>query len=194
MKIRDTQIDVGARVRIKELSGEDALLSGRYGHACPPFAFAESGPGWVGVILDHSSDIRFGKCNVKETELEVIVYQTDHGEDSSNYTYAEVLSLAKGNKRYADLLITRASWQHIETLIEEDLREGEIREVGNTYLLTGGDLDGNFWVDLPTEECVDNSDGAWKNIATFKTREEAIAFAKEHFGADEEGRVSLVSG
>ena len=50
------------------------------------------------------------------------------------------------------------------------------------------------WVDLPTEECIDNPDGAFKNVATFATKAEAIAFAREHFGADEEGRISLVSG
>ena len=51
-----------------------------------------------------------------------------------------------------------------------------------------------FYVDIPTEECVNNVNGAWKNVAHCSTREEAINFAREHFGADEEGRVCLVSG
>src|SRR5437660_9914505 len=51
-----------------------------------------------------------------------------------------------------------------------------------------------FYVDIPTEECVNNINGAWKNVAHCSTREEVISFAREHFGADEEGRVCLVSG
>lgn len=33
----------------------------------------------------------------------------------------------------------------------------------------------------------------WKNIAYFETREEAIRFCQERFGADEEGRISLIT-
>jgi hypothetical protein len=51
-----------------------------------------------------------------------------------------------------------------------------------------------YYVDLPTEECIGNPDGAFKNVAVLDTREAAIAFAQEHFGADEEGRVCLVIG
>lgn len=50
-----------------------------------------------------------------------------------------------------------------------------------------------YYVDIPSLECVDNPDGAWKNVATFKTREEALKFAQEHFGADENGTVKLVT-
>jgi hypothetical protein len=51
-----------------------------------------------------------------------------------------------------------------------------------------------YYVDIPTSECIDNLDGAYKNVGVFKTRAEAIAFAKEHFGADEHGNVNLVTG
>jgi len=51
-----------------------------------------------------------------------------------------------------------------------------------------------YYVDIPTSECIDNPDGAYKNVGVFKTRAEAIAFAKEHFGADEHGNVNLVTG
>lgn len=53
----------------------------------------------------------------------------------------------------------------------------------------------NFYVDVPPST-PDGEDGygTWINIDSFKTRQEAIDFAKEHFGADDEGKVSLISG
>jgi hypothetical protein len=56
------------------------------------------------------------------------------------------------------------------------------------------DNEQNFYVDIPTTECIDNPEGAYKNVATFKTRAEALAFATEQFGADENGNVNLVTG
>lgn len=49
-----------------------------------------------------------------------------------------------------------------------------------------------FYVDIPTEDCVNNDSGAWHNVGEFATEIEALAFATEHFGADSRGRVSLV--
>ena len=46
-----------------------------------------------------------------------------------------------------------------------------------------------FYVDLPTQDCIGNEDGAWKNVTSCSTLQEAIAFAQKHFGADEQGRV-----
>jgi hypothetical protein len=51
-----------------------------------------------------------------------------------------------------------------------------------------------FYVDIPTKDCINNPDGAYENVATFSTREEAIQFARDNFGADEGGRISLVTG
>ena len=45
----------------------------------------------------------------------------------------------------------------------------------------------DFVVDIP------NSDGSWTDVATFKTREEAILFAQIEFGADEDGNINLIS-
>jgi hypothetical protein len=53
---------------------------------------------------------------------------------------------------------------------------------------------GTYYVDIPTADCIDNPDGAYKHVATFPTKKEAIAFAREHFGADDNGNVSLVTG
>jgi len=49
-----------------------------------------------------------------------------------------------------------------------------------------------FYVDIPTEDCVNNDSGAWHNVGEFPTEKEALAFAAEHFGADGRGRVFLV--
>lgn len=52
-----------------------------------------------------------------------------------------------------------------------------------------------YWVDIPQETSIDlGDDGAFKNVGEFRSRDEAIAFAREHFGADENGMISLVTG
>jgi len=50
------------------------------------------------------------------------------------------------------------------------------------------------WVDIPQKSNIGEDDGGYLNVAEFKTRQEAIAFAREHFGADENGMVCLVTG
>ena len=67
--------------------------------------------------------------------MEKIVYTSESG---TQYTYSEVLDIAKGNEEYANLLLERATWQHIETLVDEDLREDEITQVGRTYIINTG--------------------------------------------------------
>jgi len=54
------------------------------------------------------------------------------------YSKMDFIELAKGNLKYAVSLRERCTWQHPETLVEEDLREEEIIEINNTYILTGG--------------------------------------------------------
>lgn len=70
-----------------------------------------------------------------EKTKEAIVYVNESG---THYTYNDIINLAKGNQMYADLLISRATWAHIETMIEEDLMYGEIVEQDGTYVLTDG--------------------------------------------------------
>jgi hypothetical protein len=50
-----------------------------------------------------------------------------------------------------------------------------------------------FYVDIPTEDCIGNEGAAWRNVAQCPTRKQAIEFAREHFGADDEGRICLIS-
>lgn len=53
-----------------------------------------------------------------------------------------------------------------------------------------GDQINIFYVDVPNPN-IDTVE--WINIESFGTKEEAIAFAQKHFGADENGCVSLVA-
>ena len=46
-----------------------------------------------------------------------------------------------------------------------------------------------YYVDIPT----DSQDGVWKNTDTFFSRDEAIAFARAKYGADENGCVCLIA-
>lgn len=48
-----------------------------------------------------------------------------------------------------------------------------------------------FFVDIPSIDS--NGDVDWNNIGKFDTKEEAIKFLQEKFGADEEGRVCFIS-
>jgi len=68
--------------------------------------------------------------------LDSIVYTTENNENQ--YSGKQIIELAKGNVQYAQILLDRVEWQGIETLIEEDLREGEIVEFNNQYIMTGG--------------------------------------------------------
>lgn len=61
-------------------------------------------------------------------------------DDADNYyTFEEVINLAKGNIQYANLLIERVNGQAIETLIQDDLIEGEVLYYKNQYILTHGE-------------------------------------------------------
>ena len=44
-----------------------------------------------------------------------------------------------------------------------------------------------FYVDIPT------NDEMWINVEVFKTKKEALKFAKDKFGSDSKGRVCLIS-
>lgn len=54
--------------------------------------------------------------------------------------------------------------------------------------MSRGDFE--FAVDLPNPQDID---GEWVNVEYFDTRQEAIDFCKEHFGADDNGCICLVS-
>jgi hypothetical protein len=54
------------------------------------------------------------------------------------------------------------------------------------------DASQTFYVDIPTEDCIDDDSGAWHNVGAFDTEAAALAFAGQHFGADARGRVLLL--
>ena len=51
-----------------------------------------------------------------------------------------------------------------------------------------------YWVDLPNAAEIVDPDACMTYVGTFKSRAAAIAFAKENFGADDNGNICLVSG
>lgn len=50
-----------------------------------------------------------------------------------------------------------------------------------------------YYVDIPDVNCWRSSEGYWANVGTFDTREEALVFAQNCFGADEEGKIQLIT-
>lgn len=47
-----------------------------------------------------------------------------------------------------------------------------------------------FAVDVPNYY---NPEGEWKNVDYFYTKEEAIEYCKKVFGADDDGKISLIT-
>lgn len=75
--------------------------------------------------------------------------------------------------------------------------EAILDEEGHCSLCGGDCVEAHYYVDIPQESAIykeNDDDKAWLNVGIFHTRQQAIDFAKEHFGADDEGKVSLVTG
>ncbi len=73
--------------------------------------------------------------------LNELIYTSESG---TEYKKIDVLELARFNLDYANILIERAEWEHIETIIENDLIEGEIEEIdGKYYMLPEEEIKGN---------------------------------------------------
>ena len=74
MKAGQTKLDVGQRVKIANIKGEDKFLNGLTGTVTHPFAFGETKKGWIGVRLEAGKAIMpyGGNCNVKENEIVII--------------------------------------------------------------------------------------------------------------------------
>lgn len=53
------------------------------------------------------------------------------------------------------------------------------------------DLENHFAVDIPHVNRIESEE--WTCLETFKTREEAIAWAMEKLGADDLGRINVIS-
>jgi hypothetical protein len=50
-----------------------------------------------------------------------------------------------------------------------------------------------FWVDIPDSSRWQEDEMPFINIRVFDTKEGAVTFCKEYFGADEDGKISLIT-
>ena len=50
-----------------------------------------------------------------------------------------------------------------------------------------------YYVDIPKRPEEQSEAQEYENAGEFETREEAVAFAKEHFGADDSGNINLIT-
>jgi hypothetical protein len=76
MKAGQTNLEVGTRVKLKTKEKE---LNGLFGSVTHPFAFGETKKGWIGIWLDggNSNTPYGGQCNVKESEVEIVIDYSD---------------------------------------------------------------------------------------------------------------------
>lgn len=51
-----------------------------------------------------------------------------------------------------------------------------------------------YYVDVPNPALLHTEEKPYQNLATFSTWEEAIVWAMENLGADEEGKIQVVTG
>lgn len=113
----DKQFDAEVNLAHHVLSmRDDAYLSGH--------------PEWLAIVEEAENIV---------DPLDIEDYQPENGEQV--YTQKDFLEIAKGNRKYARSLRDRVTWQHPETLVEEDLREEEIREVNGTYEIVADDYE-----------------------------------------------------
>jgi hypothetical protein len=69
----------------------------------------------------------------------------------------------------------------IAAFLDDDIEEP-------TFVVDEDDRTINYYVDIPQ---MDREE--WLNVQSFKSKQEAIDYAIEHYGADIEGNVSLIS-
>jgi hypothetical protein len=50
-----------------------------------------------------------------------------------------------------------------------------------------------FYVDIPRMPTTDTEDQEFQNVAEFKSWEAALAFAKDKFGTDDDGKIELIT-
>ena len=74
MKAGETDLEVGTRVQIQNIKGEDETLNGLIGTVTHPFGFAESGKEWIGIWIE-AGQVNMpygGTCNVKISEVKIL--------------------------------------------------------------------------------------------------------------------------
>lgn len=68
-------------------------------------------------------------------DLDDLVYTHD---DGTRFTWEELLEDCRGNETYAEHLLGRMEGYYPSTYMMEDFLDGEIIELENTYIITGG--------------------------------------------------------
>ncbi len=74
----------------------------------------------------------------------------------------------------------------VDTDLTVKVKPVKVKEIDYT-------IDNFYYVDIPQLFNGKPSD-EWRSVKEFKTRKAAINYAKKHFGADDDGKVSLVTG
>jgi len=74
MKAGQTELEVGTRVQLQNIKGEDKELNGLIGSVTHPFAFGETKKGWAGIWLEgNKANMPYGgQCNVRVSECKVL--------------------------------------------------------------------------------------------------------------------------
>jgi len=72
MKAGETNLEVGTKIKIKKLKGDDSHLSNLIGEVTHPFGFGGQGKNWVGIWLNKKGITQGDNCNVKITDIEII--------------------------------------------------------------------------------------------------------------------------
>lgn len=74
MKAGQTNLEVGTKIILANIKGEDSYLNGLTGTVTHPFAFGCTNKGWIGIYLDKGQSCPYGdKLNIKATECKSIV-------------------------------------------------------------------------------------------------------------------------
>ncbi len=71
MKAGQTNLDIGIKIKIANIKGQDSCLNGHTGTITHPFAFGCIDKGWVGVRSDKYTPYGY-QFNVKESEIKII--------------------------------------------------------------------------------------------------------------------------
>ena len=74
MKAGQTDLEVGTKIQLQNLKGEDKELNGLIGSVTHPFAFGETKKGWVGILLEggNANTPYGGQLNVRASECKVL--------------------------------------------------------------------------------------------------------------------------
>ena len=61
--------------------------------------------------------------------------------EDRGYTGKDFIELAKGNLQYAESLLNQVTWQHPESLMHDDFRDGEIMQIEGQIIITHDNTD-----------------------------------------------------